>query len=127
MPRFPGCEDESGGIDAIEKCAQKKLLEHIYSNIKYPKAAREAGIEGTSVVSFVVSNYGNVFNAKVLRSIHSDCDAEILRIVEEMPPWIPGEQDGQKVNVRFNLPVRFKLSGSSAVISSDNLSKPKDE
>jgi len=125
MPRFPGCEDETGGIDAIEKCAQMKLLEHIYSNIKYPETARNEGIEGTSVVSFIVSSYGNVFDAKVLRSVHPDCDAEVLRIVEAMPPWIAGEQGGKKVNVRFNLPVKFKLSGGSAVISSDKSSSKK--
>jgi len=125
MPRFPGCEDETGGIDAIEKCAQMKLLEHIYSNIKYPETARKEGIEGTSVVSFIVGNYGNVFDAKVLRSVHPDCDAEVLRIVEAMPPWIAGEQNGEKVNVRFNLPVKFKLSGGTAVISSDKNSSKK--
>ena len=109
MPRFPGCEDETGGAEAIKKCAQKELLMHIYKNIKYPKTAKDAGVEGTSVVSFVVGSYGNISDAKILRSVHPDCDAEVLRIVNAMPPWIPGEQAGKKVNVRYNLPVKFKL------------------
>lgn len=109
MPRFPGCEDEPGGIDAIEKCAQQKLLENIYKSVKYPKVARDAGIEGVVVATFVVSSYGNIVEPKIVRSVSPEIDTEVLRVVGEMPPWISGKQSGKKVNVRYHLPVSFKL------------------
>ncbi len=111
MPRFPGCEISTGSKGGIKKCADKQLLQHIYSNIKYPKEARDAGIEGMVVVSFIIEKDGSLSDAQIVRSIEKHCDAEVLRVVGAMPKWVPGEQDGQPVRVKFNLPVRFKLAG----------------
>lgn len=112
MPRFPGCENESSKKDK-EACAQKKMLEFIYANIKYPPIARENGIEGTAVVTFVVEKDGTVKAAKVVREIGAGCGEEALRVVELMNKtgikWIPGKQRGKPVRVQFNLPVKFKL------------------
>ena len=105
MPRFPApnCADE--------RCAQREMLNFIYSNITYPAAARDAGVEGTSVVSFVVGRDGELVNARIERSLSPETDLEVLRIVNEMPAWEPGKQAGQDVQVRFNLPIKFKLAG----------------
>ena len=60
MPRFPGCEATEGTKEKINECAQKEMLQFIYTNIKYPKAARKEGIEGTVVVKFVVDQTGKI-------------------------------------------------------------------
>lgn len=113
MPRFPGCEDIAGGTAAKAKCAEQKMLEFIYKNIKYPTLASENGVEGTVVLSFVVDTKGNIQNLTILRDIGGGCGAEALRVVEMMnnlpQKWTPGRQQNQAVNVRFNLPVKFKL------------------
>ncbi len=109
MPRFPGCDNEPGDAKAKEQCAQKKMLEFIYKNIKYPAIARENGVEGTVVVTFVVEKDGSISDAKTLRDIGAQCGEEALRIVKMMPKWTPGKQRGNSVRVQFNLPVRFKL------------------
>ena len=108
MPRFPGCEDVQDKKER-ENCAFDKMLKFIYTNIKYPKSAQEAGIQGTVVVSFVIEKDGSISDLKVVRSISPDCDEEVLRVVKMMPNWIPGKQDGEPVRVQFNLPVRFAL------------------
>lgn len=108
MPRFPGCESE-GDKAAKQQCATKKMLEFIYKNIKYPAIARENGVEGTVVVTFVVEKDGAITDARVVRDIGAQCGDEALRIVEMMPKWVPGKQRGRSVRVQFNLPVRFKL------------------
>ncbi|MEM9822138.1 MAG: TonB family protein [Bacteroidota bacterium] len=110
MPKFPGCEPNEGEID-YKKCADQKMLEFVYQNIKYPKKARENGIEGIVVVRFIVDTEGNVVKPEIVRSIGGGCDEAVLDIVKQMPKWIPGEQNGEKVDVYFNLPVRFKLAG----------------
>lgn len=110
MPRFPGCEDEPGGQQAIEECATNALLTNIYMQIKYPAEARKAGVEGMVVASFIVGSFGGITNAKIVRNLSPECDAEVLRVIKEMPRWEPGKKDGQKVNVRYTLPVKFKLS-----------------
>lgn len=111
MPRFPGCESNEGTNEEKKKCAEKKMLEHIYKNIKYPTLARTHGIEGMVVVSFVVEKDGTTTGHKILRDVKGGCGDESLRIINTMPNWKPGYQRDKPVRVQFNLPVRFKLEG----------------
>ena len=112
MPLFPGC-DTNAPYAEQKACADKKMLEFIYGNIKYPAIARENGVEGMAVVSFVVEKDGKVTDAKVVRNPGAKTGEEALRVVELMNSkglnWIPGKQGGRSVRVQFNLPVKFKL------------------
>ena len=113
MPRFPGCEDIAGGQEEKAKCSERKMLEFIYRNIKYPPIARENGIEGTCVIYFVVNEEGKVVDTSIKRDIGGSCGKEALRVInlmKSMPnKWTPGKQRGRRVKVQFNIPVRFKL------------------
>ena len=109
MPRFPGCEDASLQIVERKNCADRKMLEFIYHNLRYPALARENGIEGTVVISYIVDTDGSLKDIKAVRGIGGGCEEEVVRIVNLMPRWIPGRQKGEDVAVQFNLPVRFKL------------------
>ena len=113
MPRFPGCEDQGGSNAEKKQCADKKMLEFIYKNIKYPAIARENGVEGAVVIQFVVEKNGSVTDAKIVRDIGAGTGDEALRVVELMNKegikWIPGKQRGRAVRVQFTLPVKFKL------------------
>lgn len=91
-----------GGYEAMQK--------YLAKNIKYPASARRMGIDGTVYVSFVVGKDGSISDVKVLRGISADCDKEAVRVVQAMPPWKPGKQNGKPVFVRFNLPIKFKLN-----------------
>ncbi|MFT5168642.1 MAG: protein TonB [Saprospiraceae bacterium] len=110
MPRFSGCEDMGFNESELKSCSDKKMLEYIYSKVKYPAMARENGIEGTVVASFVVEKDGAISGLKIAREIGGGCGNEILRIVKDMPDWIPGEQRKKKVRVQFNLPIKFTLN-----------------
>jgi len=112
MPRFPGCEDINGTTLEKQRCAERKMLEFIYSTIKYPTTARQNGTEGMVVVSFIVEKDGSLSEIEILRDLGSGCGKESLRVVSEMPDWIPGKDGGELIRVQFNLPVRFKLEGS---------------
>ncbi len=107
--RFPGCEDLGLPYKETKKCAEKKMLEHIYRNIKYPKTAVENGVEGMIVISFLISPEGKITAPKVVRTIGGGCDEAGLEVLNSMPDWIPAEHDGEKVWMQFNLPIRFKL------------------
>jgi len=109
MPRFTECEHIDGTNDDKKSCAETKMLKFIYSKIKYPTIARENGIEGMVVIGFVVEKDGSITGAQILRDIGGGCGAEALRVVNQMPDWVPGYQRDKPVRVQFNLPVRFKL------------------
>lgn len=90
-----------GGVEAMTK--------FISENIKYPEDARSKSIQGKVFVSFVVEKDGKISNVKVLRGIGRSCDEEAIRVVQMMPDWIPGKQDGQNIRLQYNLPVKFVL------------------
>ena len=98
QPVFPGGDD-----------ARPKYLRE---NIHYPKDAKEAGIQGTVYVSFIIEKDGRVTNVKVLRGIGGGCDKESVRVISNMPNWTPGTQRGKAVRVQYNMPIRFVLAGS---------------
>ena len=108
MPRFPGCEEESE--KKRNNCASKKMLEFLYTNIKYPAEARRDTVEGTVVVQYVVEKDGSISEAKIVKSVSGGCDEEVLRVVSLMPIWVPGKQRGAAVRVRYTLPVKFRLN-----------------
>jgi len=95
MPQFPG-----GDV---------ALLKHINSQIKYPVIAQEEGIHGRVVVSMVIDEKGDVADTEIVRGIHPSLDFEALRVVKTLPRWIPGEQRGKKVRVKYTLPIQFRL------------------
>jgi protein TonB len=86
------------------------MVNFIKANMKYPLAARRMGIEGTVHVSLLVNKQGEIDEVKVLRGIHPDCDKEAVRVVQLMPHWKPGKQNGRPVHVRFVLPLKFRMN-----------------
>ena len=107
MPRFPGCEELRG--KSRQACANKKLLEYVRSNLKYPSAAEQAGKEGRAVIGFNIQKDGKVTNAEIIKDPGDGMGKEAKRIVESFPDFIPGKQKGEAVIVRYNLPIKFKL------------------
>lgn len=120
MPRFPGCEFMAGTDREKKACADKKLLKFIYGNINYPEEALMKGKEGKVIVSFVVTYSGKIDDIKILKDSGYGMGAEAVRVMELMNKrnkrWKPGLYRGQKVNVLYSLPVRFKLDDSETKI-----------
>lgn len=94
-PAYPG------GVNAMMKYLQK--------SIKYPNEAKEKGIKGTVFVEFVVEKDGTVDDVLVKKGVNPLLDKEAVRVVNSMPKWTPGKQNGHLVAVRYTLPVKFDL------------------
>ncbi len=88
---------------------QEAFMAWMAANIRYPAIAREAEIQGTVFVSFVIEADGSITQAEIVRSVHPLLDEEALRVVAAMPPWHPGIQNNRPVRVRYTLPVAFRL------------------
>ena len=85
------------------------LLKYLRENFKLPDEYKERGIQGRMVVGFIVEKDGSLTNVKVLRAVDIAIDAEVLRVVKGMPKWIPGRHNGQRVRVRYLLPIHICL------------------
>src|SRR5690554_1695823 len=99
QPEFPG------GLDA--------MMKFLADSIVYPAEAKEKGIQGRVICNFVVMNDGSISDVEIVRGVDPVIDAEAVRVLESMPNWKPGKQRGQAVNVRFTLPVVFRLNAPS--------------
>ena len=87
----------------------RKLMEYLENNVQYPPECEETCVQGRVVVTFLVERDGSISNAKVVKSVHPLLDAEALRVVNAMPKWIPGRQNGVTVAVKYTIPVTFRL------------------
>ena len=85
------------------------LLKYLRENLKYPDNTKDRGVQGRLVIGFIVEKDGSLTDVKVLRPVDIDLDAEVLRLVKGMPKWIPGRHNGQRVRVRYLLPIHICL------------------
>lgn len=105
-------EDVYYKVDKMPRFQGKKSDHFRYfvtENLKYPEEAVKNKLLGKVYVSFTIDKEGNLVDADVIRSAHPVLDAEALRVINLSPKWEPGENKGEKVNVRYTFPVVFAL------------------
>lgn len=95
MPVFPG------GEAALNKFIQQHL--------KYPAVSLEEGTQGKVLLRFVVNENGSVGDVQILKSLDTYCDREAKRVVQMLPRFTPGRQQGKPVKVWFQLPITFAI------------------
>ena len=94
MPTFQG-----GDLNAYRNWMQSQL--------QYPKEAKDKGIKGRVIFSFVVEKDGSVSEFKVLNTPDKLLSAEVERVFKLTPKWEPGKQNGKEVRVKFTVPIVF--------------------
>lgn len=94
MPQFVG------GNEALVRYMQK--------NLKYPPLALRNNIEGKVFISFTVQADGSIADVQVLKGLGFGADEEAVRVVKNMPSWVPGQQNKRSVAVRYNMPITFR-------------------
>lgn len=95
MPEFPG------GMEALMKYMSKNTL--------YPLLAFQHNIQGRVLVSFTVDKDGNIVNPEIAISAHPLLDASAINVIAYMPKWKPGKVNGKRVNVKYSIPVGFRI------------------
>ena len=88
------------------------MNEFIDAAFVVPQQAIDRGISGTIVVSCIVDISGELTDVKIAKGHPNcpDCNAEALRVVNQMPLWIPGRQGGKAVPVMVSIPVKFRFN-----------------
>ncbi len=113
---------------------QAALMQYLAQNIRYPKISAENGVQGRVIVQFVIEKDGSLSNFKIVKDAKPVSDGitvnaqgttaegndipkeaygalniEALRVLREMPKWIPAKQRGQVVRLKYTIPVTFRL------------------
>jgi protein TonB len=107
MPALGDCKNLRD--EERNQCTQLEIIRYVSENTEYPPIAKDAGIQGTVYVFFVVGKDGKVKDAKVLREVDPRLDKEALRVVQSLPSFEPGQQRGKPVSVQYTIPVRFTI------------------
>ena len=76
----------------------------------YPEEAEEKGIEGRVLIRFVVEKDGRLTNFEVIETPDPLLSDEALRVLKQMPQWIPAKNKGKDVRCRYSMPILFRLN-----------------
>lgn len=104
FPQFPG--------------GHVALFEYLSKNIKFPKSKENEDVKVRVVTTFTVEKDGSITDAKIVKSQGEAFDNEALRVINGMPKWIPGMQNGKAVSVKYTLPITFSTTDSDKKIKS---------
>jgi TonB family protein len=88
-PSFPG------GVDSLSRFLSK--------NIRWENGMKN----GRVIAGFTVGRDGCLTDIKILRGVGTQNDEEVLRVLQLMPKWRPGIQNGRPVRVSYSIPVNF--------------------
>ncbi len=90
-----------GGMEAFAK--------YLQTNLKYPEAAQKVFASGKVYIQFIVNKDGSTSNFEVLSGAGYGMDEEAIRVLKSIPKWEAGVHQGQKVNSKFTIPIKFVL------------------
>lgn len=93
MPQYPGGE--------------QALYQYLKEHIQYPDSALKAGLKELVVVRFIVNEDGTILKPTVINTTFKIFETEAIRLIQAMPNWIPGKQNGKAVPVYMQLPISF--------------------
>lgn len=81
----------------------------VVMNVQYPTAAREQSLSGSVIASLTIDTDGNVKDVKIVKSDNELFSKEVSRVLAKAPAWRPFVKDGNRVEVKYMLPVNFVL------------------
>ena len=85
------------------------MYDYFSKNMNYPELAKEKGIEGIVVTTFLVQKDGSISDVEILRGIGGYCDEEAIRLIQSMEKWTPGKLKEEAVVTRMRIPINFRL------------------
>ena len=85
-------------------------VNYLGNNIVYPSKARAKGIEENIYVQFMVDKKGKIKNVHTVVGQNKILIDAAIKVIEDMPKWVPGEKDGKKINVWYIIPINYKLN-----------------
>lgn len=107
VPVYPGCK---GDQITLRKCLQENITKLVSDNFNANLAKDlklSPGIRRVFVM-FSIDKEGNITSIKA-RAPHIKLEEEAIRVIKLIPKMIPGKQGGKNVNVKYTLPIAFKV------------------
>lgn len=85
------------------------LADWVYTYLRYPEIPLSQGVSGTVTVEFIVEKDGSVTGVRAVKGDDQYLEDEAVRVIAASPKWKPGQMGGEKVRVKYSVPVEFRL------------------
>ena len=104
-------------VSSVLMADNATLVNHyLLSNIVCPELAAECGKEGTEIVRFTVTKTGDVKDFKVINSVCSELDNEVIRVLKTTNgKWKPGLEHKEPVETTKEVAFMFGDHNSSTI------------
>jgi len=106
-PHPQNCDGLSN--EELKKCTNEFINSHVNQNFNTGKFSDLEPKRYRVSVQFKIDNTGNVADIKT-RGPSLELENEARRVIESLPQFVPGEQDGQAINVLYGLPINFVVA-----------------
>ena len=107
--QLPSKDSVFVAVEVMPHFKNGDFLTYIAQNVRYPANSYLNHIQGKVFVQFIIEHDGSLTNAKIIRPVSPDIDAEALRVINSSPKWLPGIQNGRTVRVIFTVPITFRI------------------
>lgn len=110
VPYLPECES-TNNQDERKKCVSQAVAKFVNLNFDMDLAASLdlVGVQRINTI-FKIDTSGNVVDIKA-KAPHPDLEKEAIRVISELPTFIPGKDEGKVVSVVYALPIKFEVVG----------------
>lgn len=100
----------------------------VMTHLRYPQEAARKGTQGRVVLTFVVEKDGSIGEIRDIMSPDKQLSEEAIRVVRSASGlWTPGEQRGEKVRLKYTIPIDFRLDSTEAPAGKPQPATPATE
>lgn len=112
VPKTQNCKGLTNN-EEIKKCVSEEIKQFVNRNFNVD-IAKSIGLTGVNriYVRFKIDTLGNITEVES-RGPAIELEEEANRVIASLPKMIPGESNGEKVNVLYSLPIVFQIQGNS--------------
>ncbi|MDX8552041.1 energy transducer TonB [Tenacibaculum sp. 1B UA] len=108
IPLFSACKKAKKN-ERLD-CFNVEMVKHIQKHFRYPSQAVKESIQGEVWVRFIIDKNGQVKNIKTLGPKNGGLlNNEAVRVVSQLPQFIPAKKSGDQTSVKYGFPIMFAL------------------
>jgi len=100
---------ESDQASFVDEAYNEKALQMIRKNLRYPKKAKDAGIQGTVYIEVFFNVDGYPVRSEVKKGVHPVLDAQAVMVAKHFPRIDLQQMNGEKGKYLTITPIRFSL------------------
>lgn len=96
-------------VEAVPVEGLSYLYAYFHESLTYPNELRKDSIEGVVLIRFSILKDSTVSNVEIVQSLGEKFDNEAIRVISNMPKWIPATVNSTPVSSKLSIPLTFNI------------------